>query len=973
MEYDELLMKYLELQAEYESMVIENTYLKERVEKLLLAGSESNTVRNESDSVIRFDAADEAGTRKLTQNSKSADKVDLFLSLFAGRQDICAKRWENKKGQSGYTPYCRNEWVRGVCQKPKIPCSKCKNSSLVGLDHVLLRKHLLGDMILGTYTINADDACRFLVMDFDKSTWQEDSCVVREVCKSKGVPVYAERSRSGNGCHLWFFFIESIKASVARKFGMAILSLAMLKSDSIKFDSYDRLFPSQDYMPKGGFGNLIALPLQMEARKKHNTVFVDREYHEISDQWALLSSIQKIESQFVTEFIGLQKNQLISGAETQTDLISNYNKVKVSKNDFPDPFIIKSNKGLRIDKQGISPKGIHFLRSLGSYANPEFFAKQAMRMSTYNTPRVTVVYEEDERYIVLPRGLEESILEQFASYGISSNIVEGKELGKRIQLEFRGQLREDQLKAFRALSEHDTGVLSASTGFGKTVLGARLIAEKKVSTLVLVHTKELAMQWIERLEEFLDIRYKLPTEPEKKRGRKKKIKVIGQLGGGKNNINGHIDVVLMQSMIDKDKSVKGIIDNYGMIIVDECHHVSSTSFSKILSETRAKYVYGLTATPIRKDGHHPIIFMYCGPIRYRVDAKKEALKRSFDHYVIPRFTSCRKPVCQDETDWHISDVYRHICENKTRNQLIVKDIDDAMMNNRKPLVLTERTSHIELLLGLMKNKEYETIELSGRLGVKDRKLALDRIRNLEDKDKVVIVATGKLIGEGFDLARLDTLFMAMPISWKGRIAQYVGRLNREYEGKEEVLVYDYIDVHIPVLEKMYHKRLTGYRLVGYTIRSNQSDYRIGEGIYDANNHAANFEKDIEDARLSIVISSPYIQKKKIDRIKGELLKKYGNGIRVAICIKNLEEYSDSARISMHRLASELRQQGIDVLQIENNQHKFAVIDNEIVWYGGVNLLGPNRQDDSVIRILSQELGDELAGVIENSESVKFGY
>ncbi|MDY0315996.1 MAG: DEAD/DEAH box helicase family protein [Bacteroidales bacterium] len=531
--------------------------------------------------------------------------------------------------------------------------------------------------------------------------------------------------------------------------------------------------------------------------------------------------------------------------------------------------------------------------------------------------------------------------------------------GKEIRVEFKGQLTDKQEEAFCELSKYNEGVLSATTGFGKTVIGARVIAEKRRPTLILVHTKELAKQWKARLEQFLQI-----SEPIEKDKNNKSL--IGQLGGGKKQLSGIIDIAIMQSMFEKDKGVKQLINQYGLIIVDECHHISATNFSRIISSANAKYIYGLTATPIRKDGHHPIIFMHCGPIRFKVDAKKEALLREFEHYIIPRFTGTRMPVFKKYNEWHITEVYQHICESKHRNQLIVADIIESINAGRNPLVLTERTSHINDLVKLMEGMDFEVIVLSGNLKTKERNKSHKKIEALEDGDRFVIIATGKLIGEGFDEARLDTLFMAMPIAWKGTIAQYAGRLHRNYKGKNEVLIYDYVDVHIPVLERMYHKRLTAYRSLGYSIKDSDSKEDIENSIYDETNYFEYLIKDIKTAEKNILISSPYLQKKKVNEIKEILIEKYKAGVRITLCLKKLEEYTKHNSQFIDDFINEMKREGIDIIQIPNNYLKFMVIDNAIVWYGGIDILGRSYNDNSLIRILDEVLANELIGVITES-------
>jgi len=578
-----------------------------------------------------------------------------------------------------------------------------------------------------------------------------------------------------------------------------------------------------------------------------------------------------------------------------------------------------------------------------------------MRQSTYGTPRVTVLHEEGIESILLPRGIETKLISLLEQAHINYMISDYRYEGNALKIEFSGQLTDHQNEAFCERNQYNDGVLSATTGFGKTVIGARLIAEKKCPTLILVHTKELANQWKERLEQFLQI-----NEVVEKR--RKNTSIIGQLGGGKNTINGIVDIAIMQSMFEQNKSVKKLINQYGLVIVDECHHISATNFSRIMNASDAKYVYGLTATPIRKDGHHPIIFMHCGPIRYRVDAKHEASRRGFKHLVVPRFTSARMPMYKKQDEWLITEVYQHICESNYRNELIVSDVIDAINAGRNPLVLTERTSHIEHLVKLMEGKDFQAIVLSGALKTSERKESLRRIKELSNKDRFVIVATGKLIGEGFDEARLDTLFMAMPIAWKGSIAQYAGRLHRSFDGKEEVLIYDYVDVHIPVLERMYHKRLTAYRSVGYCIKSSDKELETGSSIYDKANYFEHVIQDIKSAYKNILMSSPFLHKKKIEEIKEILIEKYRSGTRITLCIKSLDEYKDQHKGYISEFISDIQSQGINVIQLSNNNNRFMIVDNFIVWYGGIDILGGSLDENSLIRIQNEELANELIGI-----------
>ncbi len=950
MNYEKLYKKYILLEEENKRLKEE---LQELKTKLVAETSESYCAETNP---LSEEGGFELSESLINQNSSSKDKIDLFLSLFKGREDVCAKRWKNKPG---YSPYCYNDFKPGICSKPKIKCTECKNSNFAPFDEEQIKNHLLGKYVLGLYPMTTNDTCFLLAMDFDESTWGEDIKVVIKVCNDNNIPVYAERSRSGEGCHLWFFFESEMKASLARRFGTIILNLSMQECGNIKFDSYDRLFPSQDFLQKDGFGNLIALPLQKEVREQGNSVFIDADLREIGDQWLYLSQVKRISEEFVIRFCKFVTPIQTSDENERNDRESKL--IPIEKSDFSETVILKRINGLLVSKVGLSSKALFSIRRLATYANPEFYAKQAMRQSTFGTPRVTVLYDEDSENIILPRGIETDLVNKLNSAGVKYTIIDARNEGKSIKVDFKGELTNHQSEALEKLSENTDGVLSATTGFGKTVIGAKLIAEKKCSTLILVHTKELAAQWKERLEQFLEIDEVIEK-------RRKNSSIIGQLGGGKNTINGIIDIAIMQSMFEADKSIKHMINQYGLALVDECHHISATNFSRILSATDAKYAYGLTATPIRKDGHHPIIFMHLGPIRYKVDAKQEAKKRDFEHFIVPRFTSTRMPLYKNQEEWHITEVYQLICESNYRNELIVSDVVHAIDSGRNPLILTERTSHIEKLVNLMSDKDFEVIVLSGDLKTSERKESLRKIRALEDKDRFVIIATGKLIGEGFDEARLDTLFMAMPIAWKGTIAQYAGRLHRNFEGKDEVLIYDYVDVHIPVLERMYHKRLTAYRSVGYSVRSNGTEHNIENGIYDEANYFEHVVNDIRDAEKNILISSPFLQKKKINGIKEVLIEKYKMGTRIVLCIKNLGEYAQKHRMYIEEFINEIEKEGIQVIQLPNNRYKFMIVDNKTVWYGGIDILGGSYDDNSLIRIEDEELANELLGVISESKS-----
>ncbi len=771
MDYNELLTKYHALQSE-------NHYLREENKRLRLqlgipeqpgiplilrpiwAQLSQNWYRNRLKLIAmkkRF---------RILITSQPLRKITLFMSLFKGRDDVYAKRWENKKkGTSGYSPVCLNKWRPGLCAKPKGKCADCAHKAYDVMDEKVIDAHLRGldNFVAGIYPLFSDETCCFLAIDFDEAEWQKDISVLRETCFEFRIPLAVERSRSGKGAHAWFFFENPISAVLARKFGSVLLTYSMSKRHEIAFRSYDRFFPNQDTMPKGGLGNLIALPLQKAARKNNNSVFIDEEYSPYGDQWAFLSTIQKLnedELEMITSRIchGSELGALRTGEE-EDEKPWEIKKVQLSKNDFPaDLELVRANM-LFIGKAGISQRALNYIKRLAAFKNPEFYKAQAMRLSTKTLPRVISCSDETERYLCLPRGCETALKELLDGLNIETRFTDKTNSGQKIDVEFNGSLRDEQPLALDKLLKVDNGVLCGTTAFGKTVVAIKLVAERKVNTLILVDKVSLVSQWEKRLTEFLSINEKLPDIDEgKKRGRKKLRSIIGQLGAGKSTLNGIIDIAVMQSL-NRMGEVKECVKNYGMIIVDECHHVSAFSFETILKSTNAKYVYGLTATPTRKDGHHPIIFMQCGPIRYRDDAKKQAENRPFDHYVIPRVTSLRVPVDKDEREVSIQDLYSEIAQNGIRNQQIVRDIVKSHENGRNCIILTDRIVHVEILAKELKEDIPDVLVLTGGMGAKETREIMKQIVGTPIDQPLTLVATGKYIGEGFDEPRLDTLFL----------------------------------------------------------------------------------------------------------------------------------------------------------------------------------------------------------------------
>jgi superfamily II DNA or RNA helicase len=741
----------------------------------------------------------------VTSKSSADEKVKLFRSLFRGREDVYAARWEGRNGKTGYSPAYQKTWSNSFQKRPDEP------KEYFPLTDQVIHDHLTGKLTAGVYPLLTDESCWFLAADFDKTTWQDDVRAFLQACANWNIPAALERSRSGRGGHVWIFFDAPLPAGLARKLGAAILTRTMERRHQLGLDSYDRFFPSQDRMPKGGFGNLIALPLQHLPRSHGNSVFLANDFNPHSDQWAFLSGIRRMAFPEIETLVrdAERSGEIIGVRRSVTDDDSNEDPWTLppsrKKRDqlIPGPLppnvkIVRSNL-IYVEKKGLPSAMLNRLHRLAAFQNPEFYRAQAMRLSTFGKPRVIRCAEEFPKHIALPRGCLDEITALFKSHNVAIQLDDQRFGGNPIEVKFHGQLRPEQQAAANAMLASDDGILCATTAFGKTVIAAWLIAERKVNALILVHRRQLLDQWRERLAAFLN----LP------------IISIGQIGGGRRRASGMIDVAVIQSL-NRKQVVDDLVANYGHVIVDECHHLSAVSFEQVLRQVKARYIMGLTATPQRKDGHHPIIVMQCGPIRYRVDAKTQALARPFKHIVIPRPTNFRLPPTTEKPEMH--EIYAALAVNKGRNELIYVDLLRAIKAGRSPILLTERTSQVDEFAGRLNGLVKHVVVLKGGMGVKQRRGVAEQLAAIPNVEARVLLATGRYIGEGFDDARLDTLFLAMPISWRGTLQQYVGRLHRLHDSKREVIVYDYVDGCVPVLSAMYSKRVRGYEAIGYQIQ-----------------------------------------------------------------------------------------------------------------------------------------------------------
>ena len=753
----------------------------------------------------------------IDRNSAIEKKIALFRRLFRGRSDVFPIRWENRAtGRSGYAPACANEWRRGVCEKPKVKCSTCPNQAFRAVDDVSIERHLRGvdangaPFVMGVYPMLTDNTCSFLAADFDEGEWRRDVSAFRETCRRHKIPVAIEQSRSGNGAHAWIFFEEPIPAASARRLGAFLITDTMERVPDIGFGSYDRLFPSQDTMPAGGFGNLIAMPLQGLARTSGNSMFIDESCSPNPDQWAFLSAIQPMARSTVDHLIeeasasgkilGVRIPLVDEDEEPWLAPPSRRQPPPAIGGPLPNAITVVQADQIYIPRHALPPPLIARLIRLAAFQNPEFYATQAMRRSTHDKPRIISCAELTSHHVALPRGCFDAVCDLLASLGIAVTIDDCRTTGAPIPLAFTGALRPNQEQAIAALLPHDTGVLAASTAFGKTVLAIRMMAERGVNTLILVHRRQLMDQWIERLKGFSS----LPHD------------AIGMIGGGRRKPKGQVDVALIQSLVRKGE-VNDVVGNYGHLVVDECHHLSAVSFELVARRSKARYILGLSATVTRKDGHHPIIVMQCGPIRHRVDARSEAAKRPFDHVVRIRDTNFQLQAPLDISSPSIQDVFKEMIADEARNDLIFDDVLRALEAGRSPVVITERTAHLETIAKRLERFARHVIVLRGGQSEKQRRDVADRLASIPQAEERVIVATGRYLGEGFDDSRLDTLFLTMPIAWKGTLAQYAGRLHRLNDAKREVIIYDYVDMRVPVLARMATKRRIGYQAIGYEV------------------------------------------------------------------------------------------------------------------------------------------------------------
>ena len=739
-------------------------------------------------------------------NSLTKDeKIAIFADYFKGRTDVYPYLSFDKKDPTKkyYRPTCLRQGIPGICQN--LEGGKCKNCPYKGeykpLTLETIKNHMYKGETIGIYPLLKDETCYFLAFDFDdkkdENNLIDDVRAFRQICFDYEIPIAIERSRSGKGIHAWLFFKENVEAVDARKLGKLLLSKTMEVRDNLGVESYDRMFPNQDFMPKGGFGNLIALPFQTEPSKSFNTLFLDENFNPYINQFEYLRKLKKLTKEELLEKIKILSHDTIDISDINLDLKE---KIQDIKDDFkyPKTINVTLDNMVLIEKKNLTAKVKNSFKRLAKFPNPEFYQKQKARLSVWNTPTVIDCSKEDDKYLKIPRGRYEYLVKLCDTKNIKIKLKDIRNNGTKINVHFQGELRNDQELALNKMLEYENGILEAPTSFGKTVVLCKLISERQVNTLIIVEKLQLANQWQDRLKSFLD------------------ISEVGEFNGTKKKTTNIIDIATIKSIWNNGK-LNDIVNNYGMIIIDECHHIAAYTYENAINAFNSKYVYGVSATPEKENGHTPIIEMQCGDIRYKVNAKEfnKNLNLAMKVYVKKTRLSF---VDMSITDYSLNEIKDFIVKDYIRNNKIIDDIKKEFMNKKNILVLTERIEHLNYFKEKLEGLTNNLLIYQGGIGKKKLR-EYDKIRAeiAKREENKIIIATGSCLGEGFDDSNLDVLFITMPISGIVKVKQYTGRLHRKNATKKEIIVYDYVDDNFNITRSMFEKRKKTYIKLGYDV------------------------------------------------------------------------------------------------------------------------------------------------------------
>ncbi|MDR2977498.1 MAG: DEAD/DEAH box helicase family protein [Streptococcaceae bacterium] len=896
----------------------------------------------------------ESLTSKSSREFSKEEKLQLFLTYFQGRKDVYAKRYFRKDGQKGYTPHCGIEWTSQCPKKflnnPRFDCSKCKYRQLLPYDESAVIRHIQGPQkdYYGIYPLLKDDKTYIIVLDFDKENAELEARAVVSAAQRYHLTCLIERSQSGKGIHLWIFFEKAIPAYLARKLASLLLLDASSHSD-VNFMSYDRMIPMQDTLPKGSFGNLIALPLKWENVQSGKSTFLDKNFKIVSPAhlWEHLSSAPRYSQQAVESFVeALALENPIQEYHIRPE------KLNPSQSSLPKHINVRRAGELVIPKEKITRKEQIALLYLASFKNPEYYKKQKMRTITWDTPRLITSGREDTENIYLPRGLEKTLDSLIENVEIKNEQTQGS----KIELEFKGQLYPEQKEAARAIQNQDIGILCARTGFGKTVVAAQAIAQRKRSTLILVQNHNLEKQWQKRLSEFLDIQ----TEPAPEytpTGRIRKKTKIGLISRNQaKQATEIIDVAMMQKLARlSSDDLKELFSHYGFIIIDECHHIAALTFEKVIRLASSKYLLGLSATPEREDGLTPIIFMRCGPIVFESQklSQENPLLKS---YMYPRYTSIGE---LDRTfeDLSYPEQLNFLSKSKIRNQQIIEDINQNYQEGRTSLVLSERLEHLDLLKNLL-DENVKSFTLVGGRSKKQTQAIINELQN--EEEAFVLFASSKFVGEGFDLPQLDTLFLTLPFKAKGSHKQYLGRLQRNLLDKDELRVYDYVDISSPLFGSMYQKRLRVYKEMAYELAEDKATKKYQAHLFSQTDYEPAFKDDLLTAKAEINIFVPVISSKLSQILVGLKFQ----GISVKVDLLASEKLNENLKQHQEKQIKYLKGAGILVQFSENISQSIAIIDSQKMWYGNLNFLTQSTSQATSISFSSDIIADEILKMLE---------
>lgn len=906
--------------------------------------------------------------------------VRFFAAMFLGRWDVYALRGRH----GGYFPQCS---VHRSPQCPhkhgeRIACAKCPLHHWEAITLAVIWEHLLGRMpdgtdVCGVYPLLPDGTCHFLVFDFDchsspadtdyankDEKWRDEVDALRRMCESCEVPVLVDRSRSGRGAHLWIFFSEAVPAALARTFGELLLEKGAQSIALPAFHFYDRMLPAQDSTDY--LGSLIALPLQGQALREGNSAFIDEDWNAWPDQFGALvrasenklsaEDLQKRVNQWTQELDGLPAGS--AGALTRRPRPWRRDG-KLHKEDVTGQVHLTLADGLYIDTLNLKPRLANAFRSMAVIDNPKFYKNRAAGRSNWREESTIYLGKDRDGYLRVPRGLLERVQEACAQAQIPVQVHQERESGRPIRVRFTGELYPQQRLAAEALLAHDDGILRAAPAFGKTVVCSSLIASRGVSTLVLMRSKTLVNQWKEELERFLEIDEEPPTYTTPT-GRVKRMKsAIGTFQSGQHRLTGIIDIATIGSVYAQREELGEALGQYGMVLVDECHGAAADQARAILEQVRARYLYGVSATPERSDNLEKIVYLLLGPIRFSYSAQERTREQSLagiTHVVLPRYTHVvpTQPI-EGNTQAH-----QLISHDELRNAMILADVREALAQGRTPVILTRLREHASALAAALAGAADHVYLLCGERSSRENEKTRQALRAVPAGESFVLCATGQMIGEGFDCPRLDTLMLAAPVSFFGRLLQYVGRVSRSAPGKREIVVYDYVDAHVPVLEHQYTKRLATYRKIGYRIRTREGGGVIHrQSIFDYATCPPAFDQDLIRADEEVVVASPGLRSERVDHFLQIIRDRQEAGVRFVVITLSPEETRTENPDVLHQLILQLREAGVTVHCTDQEDAHYAVIDHRLVWHGGIDLLGREDLAQDMIRVVDAQAAAEL--------------